>query len=105
MLLRPVTTVIGVVGRVDRDDRELVTGQADDHVHVVARLDDGADAGDLVDLDAPCERKAGWVSRSAGRYPRSPPVEGRRRDLGALGDRLADDLADHLGRIDVSARA
>ena len=44
VLLRPADDGDRGVGRVDRDDRELVAGEADDHVDVVAGLDDGADA-------------------------------------------------------------
>ena len=41
----------GVVDRVQCDDGELVALEADDHVDVVARVDQGADTGDLVHLD------------------------------------------------------
>ena len=40
-----------VVLRVEGHDRELVAGEADEHVDVVTGVDDGADARDLVDLD------------------------------------------------------
>ena len=51
VLLRPLTTVTESSAGLTRDDRELVARDARDHVHVVAGLDDRADAGDLVDLD------------------------------------------------------
>ena len=51
VLLRPATTVIELSCGLSCDDRERVAGEADDQVDVVAGLDDGADAGDLVDLD------------------------------------------------------
>ena len=68
-----------VVGRVDRDDRELVAGDARDHVHVVAGLDDRADTGDLVDLDgARLEGRA--ASRCRRISPWAPPGDGGRGD-------------------------
>ena len=92
-----------VVARVHGDDRELVGGEADDHVDVVAGLDDRADAGDLVDLDRDRAQ-----ARRARRCRGSGPVVGRTsvgRDLRAGRDRLADDLADDLGRITEGAGA
>ena len=97
VLLRPATTVNVSSAGLTRDDRELVAGEADDHVDVVAGLDDRADAGDLVDLDR--------HAREAGR---AVDVDDRRRQRHrsgssaviccAGGDRLAGDLADDLGR-------
>ena len=81
-------------GRVDRDDRELVAGQADDHVHEVTGLDHRSDARDLVDLDRHGPL-AGWgVDVEDGAI--AGLAEGRGGDLGALRDRLSYDLADDL---------
>ena len=72
--LRPATTVIELSSGVDGDDRELVGGQADDHVDVVTGLDDRADAADLVDLDGHAAQ-----GRPGSRCCRSTPGDCRRR--------------------------
>ena len=80
-----------VVGRVDGHDAGTCrTGEADDHVHVVAGLDERADAGDLVDLDRHARRGRGAVDVVDGRCccPR------RAGDQLAGGHRLAGGLAD-----------
>ena len=97
VLLRPVTTVIELSVGLIVMTGNLSRGQADDHVDVVTGLDDRPDAADLVDLD----RHGSAGSRGSRRLMIDPgwsAAEGRRRDLGALGDRLAGDLADDLRR-------
>ena len=77
--LMPATTVNESSVGVDRDDRELVGGEADDHVDVVTGLDDRADAADLVDLDgdaALCRRALDVDDRAL-----VAAVEGRGGDL------------------------
>ena len=97
VLLRPGDDREGVVGRVDGDDRELVGLEADDHVDVVAGLDDRADAGDLVDLD---RHGSAWSAGSRCRdLARLAAGQGAGRDGRAGGDGLADDLADDLGHV------
>ena len=87
----------GVVDRVGRDDRELVGADADDHVDVVAGLDDRADARHLVDLDRD-RALARWdldVEDLARLRRRTGPAV----IAGAGHDGLADDLADDLGDV------
>ena len=67
MPFRPATTVIELSCRVEGHDGELVAGEADDHVDVVAGVDDGADAGDLVDLDGHRAEAGRDVDRAAAR--------------------------------------
>ncbi len=93
VLLMPDDDREGVVDRVDGDDRELVGLEADDHVHVVAGLDDRADAGDLVDLDrhAALGRRAVDLSRvptcAAGQGPGRDRPRRWRRSGGRSGRR------------------
>ena len=51
VLLRPLTTVIESSAGLTVMTGNLSPREPDDHVDVVAGLDDRADAGDLVDLD------------------------------------------------------
>ena len=86
--------VHGVLGH----DRELVGREADDHVDVVAGLDDRADAGDLVDFDRDRAQARAGVSmlriEPPWLWPNVSPVS-----CCAAGDGLADDLADDLGLV------
>ena len=102
VLLRPETTVMDWSSRVHGHDRELVAGEADQHVHEVAGLDDRADAGHLVHLD----RDADLARRHRRWCATLPPVavEDGARDELVLRDGLAGDLADDLRRVGVAVR-
>ena len=95
VLLRPLTTVTESSAGLTVMTGNLSAGEADDHVDVVAGLDDRADAGDLVDLDrdrSACRGRALDVEDRALRAA----AEGVGGDLRAGGDGLARDLADDL---------
>ena len=91
----------GLSTRLDR--QELLLGQPDDRVDVVAGLDDGADAADLVDPDGDRSLSDGDldVDDRAGQSA----VQGRGRDLRTGRDRLACDLSDDLRRVGEGAGA
>ena len=73
VLLRPATTVTESSAGSTVMTGNLSLGEADDHVDVVAGLDDRADAADLVDLDARSQRRPAGISTSMT-VPWSPPL-------------------------------
>ena len=78
-------------------DSELLLGQADDRVDVVAGLDDGADAADLVDSNG--DRSLSDRDLDVDDRAGEPAAQGRGGDLRAGRDRLAGDLPDDLGDV------
>ena len=95
VLLRPLDDGERVVRGLSVMTGNLSPGEAHDHVHVVAGLDDRADAGDLVDLDghADAAGRAGDVRGSSRWSPKVAPVICWPAVTGCAHD-LADDLRD-----------